>query len=220
MEEFQAGNRAAMGYLALPEQGHGPGVLVLHAWWGLTAVVKGVCDRLATEGFVAFAPDLYDGRTAATIDEAQELMAKRDAGRMRAVALAAMDRLRADSTVGEQAIGVVGFSMGANWAFLLNELKPDDIAAVVAFYGTGEMDFTASRAAYLGHYAEQDEFDPLESVRALEAEIRSAGREVTFHVYPGTRHWFFEQDRPDAYDAPAARLAWDRTTAFLHSHLG
>lgn len=219
MEEFQAGNRAAMGYLALPEQGHGPGVLVLHAWWGLTAVVKGVCDRLATEGFVAFAPDLYDGRTAATIDEAQELMAKRDAGRMRAVALAAMDRLRADSTVGEQAIGVVGFSMGANWAFLLNELKPDDIAAVVTFYGTGEMDFTASRAAYLGHYAEQDEFDPLESVRALEAEIRSAGREVTFHVYPGTRHWFFEQDRPDAYDAPAARLAWDRTTAFLHHWL-
>ncbi len=220
MEEFQAGGRAATGYLALPEQGHGLGVLVLHAWWGLTAVVKGVCDRLAADGFVAFAPDLYDGRTAATIDEAQELMAKRDAGRMRAVALAALDRLRADPAIREQAIGMVGFSMGASWAFLLNELKPDDIAAVVAFYGTGEMDFTASRAAYLGHYAEQDEFEPLESVRALEAEIRSAGRKVTFHVYPGTRHWFFEQDRPDAYDAAAARLAWDRTIAFLHSHLG
>lgn len=220
MEEFQAGGRAATGYLALPEQGYGPGVLVLHAWWGLTTVVKEVCDRLAAEGFVAFAPDLYDGRTAATIDEAQELMVKRDAGRMRAVALAALDRLRADPAIREQAIGMVGFSMGAGWAFLLNELKPDDIAAVVAFYGTEEMDFAASHAAYLGHYAEQDEFEPLESVHALEAEIRSAGREVTFHVYPGTRHWFFEQDRPDAYDAAAARLAWDRTTAFLHSHLG
>ncbi|MBA3947005.1 MAG: dienelactone hydrolase family protein [Herpetosiphonaceae bacterium] len=219
MAEFQAGDETVMGYLAVPKRGHGPGVLVLHAWWGLTATFKHVCDRLAAEGFVAFAPDLYDGRTAATINEAKDLMNSSDFERMRTTALAALARLHTAPIIGQRGLGMVGFSMGANWAFLLNDLRPDDIAAVVTFYGTGEMNFSTSHAAYLGHYAEHDEFDSLETVRELEAQIRSAGREVTFHVYPETEHWFFEEDRPEAYDATAAHLAWARTTAFLHSQL-
>jgi carboxymethylenebutenolidase len=73
MREFQADERTINGYLAVPEQGSGPGVLVLHAWWGLTGVFKQVCDRLAQAGFVALAPDLYRGKTTASIEEAQAL---------------------------------------------------------------------------------------------------------------------------------------------------
>src|SRR5690606_21158092 len=89
----------------------------------------------------------------------------------------------------------------------------------VTVYSTGEADFSQARAAYLGHFAERDDFEPPEAVQALEGAIRSAGREVTFHVYPGTGHWFAEPDRPDAYDADAAALVWERMQAFLKARL-
>ncbi len=222
MDEFQVGDRTARGYLALPPgaTGPGPGVLVLHAWWGLTDLFTSVCDRLADAGFVAFAPDLYDGPTATTIAGAERLMEASDGARSRAIADAAVAYLRAHPAVHGGPIGAVGFSMGAAWAFLLSALRPADIAAVIAFYGTTEgVDFAATRAAYLGHFAEHDQFEPLASVRALEEQIRRAGRDVTFHIYPGTTHWFCEDNRPDAYDADAARRAWERTVVFLRHHL-
>ena len=73
MREFQANGRTISAYLAVPEQGSGPGVLVLHAWWGLTDIFKQACDRLAEAGFVALAPDLYHGKTTASVEEAQAL---------------------------------------------------------------------------------------------------------------------------------------------------
>jgi carboxymethylenebutenolidase len=223
MQEIQVDDRPARSYLALPEgvSGPWPAVLVLHAWWGLTDMFTGVCDRLAAAGFIAFAPDLYDGPTATTIADAERLMEESDGARSRAIALAAIAHLREHATVRDSPIGVVGFSMGANWAFHLSVLRSEDIAAVVAFYG-GTMeraDFASARAAYLGHFAERDDFEPLEAVRALEEQIRDGGREVTFHIYPGTGHWFFEGNRPDAYDAEAARLAWERTVTFLQRTL-
>ena len=78
MPEFEVGTRTASGYVAVPQRGHGPGVLVLHAWWGLTPFFKNVCDQLAAEGFVAFAPDRYGGPTAATIEEAEALQRQRE----------------------------------------------------------------------------------------------------------------------------------------------
>jgi carboxymethylenebutenolidase len=88
---------------------------------------------------------------------------------------------------------------------------------VVLFYGTGPANFTKSRAAYLGHFAEHDEFEPPANVDGLEQSLRSAGRPVTFHRYAGVGHWFFEPDVSQAYNQPAADLAWDRTLAFLRS---
>jgi carboxymethylenebutenolidase len=222
IEEFQVDGRAARGYLALPADATGPvpAVLVLHAWWGLTDMFKGFCDRLAAAGFAAFAPDLYDGPTATTVADAERLMEESDGARSRVITLAAVAHLRAHAGVQDGPIGVVGFSMGANWAFHLSVLRPEDIATVVAFYGTMEgAEFASARAAYLGHFAEQDDFEPLEAVRGLEEQVRAGGRDVTFNVYPGTRHWFFEDNRPDAYDAEASRLAWERTVTFLQHTL-
>jgi carboxymethylenebutenolidase len=90
----------------------------------------------------------------------------------------------------------------------------------VLFYGIGMADFSKPRAAFLGHYAEHDPWEPIEGVRQMEADMRAAGRDVTLHTYPGTGHWFFEQNRPDAYRADAAQLAWARTLDFLHAQLG
>src|ERR671915_1714165 len=83
MPEFEVGTRTALGYLAVPQRGHGPGVLVLHAWWGLTPFFEEVCERLAAEGFVAFAPDRYGGPTAKTIEEAETLQQQREDDQVR-----------------------------------------------------------------------------------------------------------------------------------------
>jgi carboxymethylenebutenolidase len=212
------GNRA---YLAVPERGTGAGVLVLHAWWGLTSVFTDACDRLAAAGFVALAPSLFPGgATAATIPEAEALRDAHDeATVVEPVVLAAAEQLREVPAVTGSKIGVIGFSLGAYWALHLSQVRPDDVGAVVTIYGTDDGDYSTARAAYLGHFAEHDDFEPLQSVRALEEKIRAAGCAVTFHVYPGTGHWFVEPNRPDVYNAAAAELVWDRTLDFLKAQL-
>ncbi|MBW3633959.1 MAG: dienelactone hydrolase family protein [Chloroflexi bacterium] len=213
------GNRA---YLAVPESGTGAGVLVLHAWWGLSSVFTDVCDRLAAEGYVALAPSLYaDGATAATIAGAEVLRDAHDraAAEVEAVVQDAVVQLRGLPAVTSAQIGLIGFSLGAYWALHLSQERPDNVSAVVTIYGTDDGDYSTARAAYLGHFAEHDDSESLEAVRALEAKIREAGCEVTFHVYPGTGHWFVEPNRPDVYNAAAADLVWERTRAFLNARL-
>ncbi|HET7271574.1 MAG TPA: dienelactone hydrolase family protein [Rubrobacter sp.] len=218
MAEFEVDG--GTGYLAVPEGGHGPGVLVLHAWWGLTPFFEGVCDLLAAEGFVALAPDRYGGPTAKTIEEAGALQRQEDPGSSEAKLTTAVDYLLDHEAVKGDGLATLGFSAGAAWALLLSTLKPQQVKAVVAFYGSGHTDYSGARAAYLGHYAEVDEWEPVEYVRATEEAIRAAGCEVTFYTYPDVDHWFFEQDRPDSYDAEAAHVAWERTLEFLRARLG
>jgi carboxymethylenebutenolidase len=211
------------GFLALPASGTGPGVLVLHAWWGLNETIKSVCNRLAGEGFVAFAPDLFHGKTAVTREEADALSSSMEADggkQVRADVAAAADYLAADARTRGSGLGVVGFSFGVDYALLLAADDPDRVRAVVIFYGTTPADHTRSKAAYLGHFAETDEFQPAARVEGLESALRAAGRPVTFHRYAGTGHWFFEPDRADAYRPDAAELAWERTVSFLRETMG
>ncbi|HEX5167132.1 MAG TPA: dienelactone hydrolase family protein [Thermomicrobiales bacterium] len=215
------GPAGTRGYLAVPESGSGPGLLVLHAWWGLTSAFTDICDQLAAEGYVALAPSLYaSGATAETIAEAEALMSSHDEGtESKAIALAATDQLLSLPAVSGSKIGVIGYSMGAYWALQLSQLRPENVSAAVTVYGTSDGDFGAAKAAYLGHFAEHDDYEPLEGVRALEEQIRDAGCEVAFFIYPGTSHWFVEPNQPNAYNAEAAQLAWDRTLAFLRAKL-
>ena len=205
------------GYLAVPPTGKGPGVLVLHAWWGLNDTLKAFCNRLAESGFIAFAPDLYHGRVADTIAGAEALGSALDAKHLQAKAEIAEAALflneRAEQT--GQSLAVIGFSLGAYYALDLAAVDPEHIRSVVIFYGTGGTDFSNSRAAYLGHFAENDEYEPSSNVEWLEESLKDAGRSVTFYRYPGTGHWFFEPDRSDAYNQAAAMLAWERTLSFL-----
>lgn len=208
-------------YLATPDAtAGGPAVLVLHAWWGLIPFFKRLCDRLAAEGFVVLAPDLYGGKTANTIAEAEALLNQRDVSRMQQAAFAAVHALRRHPLNTHGPIAVIGFSMAATWAITLaTESTSDDICAAVLFYGNGAGDFTRCQADFLGHFAAHDEWEPDEFVRQTEANLRKAGHEVTFYFYPSVGHWFFEDDKPEHYNAEAAQLAWERTLQFLREKL-
>lgn len=205
------------GFLALPPAGSGGGVLVLHAWWGLNDTIKAVCTRLADAGFTAFAPDLYHGQIAQTIPEAQALGQAVDARFLQTGAEVTDAAAFLSERAGQagRGLAVIGFSLGAFYALDLSASAPELVHSVVLFYGTGEADFSRARAAYLGHFAENDPYEPQAGVDALEESLKRAGRPVTFYRYSGTGHWFFEPDRPDAYDPSAASLAWERTLAFL-----
>ncbi len=206
------------GFLAVPPGGTGPGVLVLHAWWGLNDFFRDFCDRLARAGFLALAPDMFSGKVVRTIDEAnQHLSQFNEVEEVPPIVLKAVDDLGKNPAVTGNRLAVVGFSMGAYWALWLAAQKPKLIEAVTIFYGTngGDGDFQQSKAAFLGHFAENDEFEPQSNVDNLEETLRRAGCPVTFYRYPGAGHWFFEQDVSQAYNPAAARLAWDRTLAFL-----
>ena len=210
------------GFLAVPPTGQGPGVLVLHAWWGLNDTIQAFCTRLAAAEFVVFAPDLYHGQVADTIDRAEALGSALDANHLQARAEIAaatnflLERTGQTGAKDRPALAVIGFSLGAYYALTLAAAAPTQIHSVVLFYGTGGGDFSAAQADFLGHFAEDDPYEPPANVADLAESLKQAGRQVTFYQYPATGHWFFEPDRTDAYNPDAANLAWERTLAFLN----
>jgi carboxymethylenebutenolidase len=220
--EFQSEAGNTTGYLATPPQGSGPGLLLMHAWWGLNDFFKELADRLANEGFVVLAPDLYGGKVVDSSEEAEKQINALDYRQAIKREVAALDYLLNHPATAGNRVGAIGFSMGGGYATWLSTLRPE-VAALVLFYGGSEQSSSFASetgAAFLGHFAEGDEWEPDEGVKQLESQLRSAGREVNFYFYPGVGHWFFEDNRPDAYNQAAARTAWDRTVKFLHEKLG
>lgn len=227
MVEFASNGNTAGGYLALPASTPAPGLLVLQEWWGLNPQIKGVADRLAGEGFVALAPDLYHGELAQhdEMDKASHLMqtlpqdrAARDMG-------GAVDFLLGHDAVAGTAVGAIGFCMGGMMSLLVAALQGDRVAAAVPYYGAplgdGGPDWSGLSARVLGHFAENDDFFSPDAVNALAEQLRAMGKDVTIHVYPGTGHAFAnEENALGTYDEAAARTAWERSIAFLHDVLG
>ena len=216
MTTFDVDGTPTAAYLALPPGGGpAPGVLVLHAWWGLTATVIDACDRLAAAGFVALAPDLFAGQTADTAAGAEALAGRFGGDAAYPAVDAAAAALAGHSAVRGPRVGVVGFSFGAAYAIDAMVRQPEAVSAVVAYYGTsGTGDFAAARAAFLGHFATDDPFEPAAAVDVLERAV--AGLDATVYRY-AAKHWFAEPDRPE-YQPAAAELAWARTVAFLRRH--
>jgi len=220
--EFPSNGSTAQGYLALPEPGSGPGVLVIQEWWGLVDHIKDLCERFAGEGFVALAPDLYHGAAVSNKepDEAGKLLMSLRIDQAAQDLTGAVDYLGEHST--GQNIGAVGFCMGGGLALRVGCLRPDAVKAVVPFYGIagwppGESDWSQMTAAVQGHYAENDGMAGPPEVAKLEAELRAAGVEVEMFVYPGTTHAFFNDTRPEVHDAEASELAWQRALSFLRA---
>ena len=210
--ELTVNDKKVKAYLA---DGSGPGILLLHAWWGLKPFFKQVCDRIAEQGFTVLAPDLRDGQITKTIDEAKALMEKSDSQLIGDTVFTAKDYLQ---TRVKGKLGVMGFSMGAAWSLIAAAYKPADFAAVVLFYGNEGVDYSKITAKVMGHFCEVDEWEPTEFVDNTFAEFAKAGVDATRHTYPGTAHWFVEEDRPE-YDPAAAQLAWKRTFEFLKAAL-
>ncbi|MDQ1704008.1 MAG: carboxymethylenebutenolidase [Frankiaceae bacterium] len=224
--EFPSNGDTASGYLATPTSGTGPGLLVIQEWWGLVPQIKRVCDRLAEEGFVALAPDLYRGEHAehTEMDKASELMQSLPPDRAARDMSGAIDYLLGHQAVQRNAVGVIGFCMGGMLTLMIAALQSDKVAAAVPFYGAplGDMapDWSGLTASVQGHFAENDDFFPPGPVKELEKELLGMGKDVEFIVYPGTGHAFGnEENALGTHDAEATKTAWDRAIAFLRGKL-
>ena len=221
---FPSGGRTAHGYLALPASGSGPGVVVIQEWWGLTSHIADVANRLAAEGFVALAPDLYGGSTTHDSDEAGRLMQELPVeGAARDLA-GAVDFLLGNEAVTSRKIGAVGFCMGGGFVLVLAAQQGDKIGAAVPFYGLLKEEFPSFAgltSPVLGHFGEQDTFADPDGVRALAARIEAeSGVRPEFHFYPAGHAFFNDENHLGTYDPEQAQLAWNRTLGFLRGNLG
>ncbi|MGI8785336.1 MAG: dienelactone hydrolase family protein [Acidobacteriota bacterium] len=219
--QFQSNGKQASGYLALSED-RGPAVIVIQEWWGLVPHIKRVADRLATEGFVALAPDLYHGKTTTSPDEAGKLMMSLRVDEAEKDLRGAIRFALGHSQTSGKKVGTVGFCMGGALS-LFAASKNADVGACVVFYGghpNVEPDLANLQAPVLGLYAEKDTFVTPASVRDLEQRLKGLGKKVDFHIYPGVDHAFFNDERPGVYDPKAAADAWKRTLEFFRTELG
>jgi carboxymethylenebutenolidase len=219
--ELGSGGERIRGYLALPPSGRGAGVLVIQEWWGLVDHIRDVCDRFAREGFVALAPDLYRGESTGDPDRAGRLMTTLEIPRAARDLDAGVEALLSQPGVEGARVGAVGFCMGGQLA-LNAATRNRRIGAVVDFYGVHpdvRPDLSGLEAPVLGIFAEQDAFVPPDAARRLEAELRAAGKRARCEIYPGVGHAFFNDARPDAFDAAAAARAWSETLSFLRAEL-
>jgi carboxymethylenebutenolidase len=195
--------------------GGGPAVVVGHEFFGLTPFFKGWVDRLGAAGFTAVAPDFYHGEVAGSVDEAKakvrELEDERVGREVRAAAAYARER------AGEAKLGAIGFSLGAG---TVGELIGDDLSALVLVYGLPWREAeTIPPIPFQGHFADVDEWEDLGEARLLFDQMSKRGAETEIHIYPGLGHWFANEDVPDAYDAAASALVWDRSLGFFNRNL-
>lgn len=222
MIEFPSNGHTCQGYLSVPHSGSGPGVVVIQEWWGLVPHITEVCDRLAAEGFTALAPDLYHGGATTEPDEAQKQMMNLEIEVAGRDLDGAVTHLLASEVASGDRVGVIGFCMGGGLALYEASRRPE-IAACVAFYGVGpareQMDLSNFKAAVLAHWGERDHSYDHATIEELENRLREAGVSVESYWYDAD-HAFFNDTRPEVYNPEAARLAWDRTLAFLRGHLG
>jgi carboxymethylenebutenolidase len=222
MVTFKSNGGTAKGYLARPASGTGPGVIVIQEWWGLVPHITEVADRLAATGFVALAPDLYHGESSTEPDGAGKLMMGLNVAQAAKDMSGAVDHLI--EITGREKVGVIGFCMGGGLALVLACHRPDAVAVAAPYYGvipwpTAQPDWSQLQAVVVGEYAEHDDFASPEATRALEAQLRGLGKDVTMHIHPGTQHAFYNDTRPDVYDAEAAKVAWMRTMSTFAAHL-
>jgi carboxymethylenebutenolidase len=211
------------GYLVEPTAGAAaPAVVVIQEWWGVNEQIKGVAQRYAELGFRALVPDLYRGKVGLDAKEAEHLMSGLNFGEAAGLDVrGAVQFLKRTS----KRVGVTGYCMGGALTLLAAANVPE-IDAAVPWYGFPPLEYldaTKIKAPLLGHFATQDAFFPIATVKELESKLETAGVRYEFYRYDA-QHAFANEAPPDPnvptrYDAKAAELAWQRTVDFLGKHL-
>lgn len=217
---FKANGTTTPGYLARPK-GRGPGVIVIQEWWGLVPQIEGVADRLAEAGFVALAPDLYHGRSTTSPDQAGKMMMAMRVDEAERDLAGAIDHLAAQPDVSSKKVGTVGFCMGGALSLFAASKNPE-VGACVVFYGGHpniKADLGTLQAPVLGIYAGKDGSVTPQSVKILDDELTRLNKRHEFHTYEDADHGFFNERRPEVYDATAAADAWEKTLAFFRREL-
>jgi carboxymethylenebutenolidase len=190
----------------------GPGVLLLHSFWGLTPAVKAMADHLADDGYTVLAPDLNFGELPGSEAEAVDHLGQANPDRLASLVLSSAQLLAEKSS--QSSIAAVGFGMGGSMALWASVRLNTIIDRVVSFYGTQQIDFAGSRSRYMVHLAESDDYITDDETAFMEATMGLESLETAFHYYPGTRHGFADPDGA-TFDPGSSDLAWRRTVEFL-----
>jgi carboxymethylenebutenolidase len=227
MVSFASNGLDARGYLAIPEGGSGPGVIVLQEWWGLNDQIKGVADRLAGQGFVALAPDLYHGELAGhdEMDKAGRLMSELPPERAAKDMSGAVDFLAGHEATTGDGVGAIGFCMGGLMTMLVSAQRGDKVTAAMPFYGfpadpSAEPDWSDLAAVVRGHMANPDDFFTPDAARALEARLQGMGKDVRFTVHDAGHAFMNEENALGTHDPDLANRLWSEVAEFFHAQLG
>ncbi len=209
------------GELVAPDgEGRAPALVLVQEWWGLNGQIRHVAAKLAAQGFLVAIPDLYHGRWTTDPAEAQKLMEGLDWARAMEEIAGAAAFLKGHSRSNHH-VGVVGFCLGGALTFAAASVLPD-IGAVVPYYGlasSDKVDYSKIKAPVLAHFAAHDDWARADRARELMETMHSRGQSMELHVYEAG-HAFANEARKDVFVPEAAELAFQRTIAFLHRHLG
>ena len=218
---FSANGTTGSGYLSVPGSGLGPGVIVIQEWWGLVDHIRDLVDRFAHAGFTALAPDLYDGQTATSPDSAGKLMMALRIDEAERQLSGAIEYLLARPEVTVERVGMVGFCMGGQLS-LYAACANAKVGACVDFYGIHpnvRPDLTKLQAPVMGFFAERDEMVTPDVARALERDLKAAGKQVEISIFKGADHAFFNDTRAEVYHPSYAKECWDKMVEFFNRHL-
>ena len=220
--EFPSNGHTCQGYLAAPQSGKGPAVVVIQEWWGLVKHIEDLVNRFAAEGFLAIAPDLFHGRTTKSPDEAGKMLMELDAERAEREIAGAGEYLLKRPECSSSKYAIVGFCMGGALAQYAGAKEGDHVGAVVSFYGGFKkvsIPWERLKAPIILIYGENDKGVPAEQGRQLEAKLQELGKDVQLTVYPNADHAFFNDMRPEVYNPTASADAWKRTIDFFRKNL-
>ena len=222
MPYVEVGDQNVYGYFAAPSDVLEPlpAIIVIHEWWGLNDNVRAMADRIAGEGYMVLAVDLYNGKTASSPGEARVMMLEvvEDPERARENIRGAYEFL---VTAGAPRVGSLGWCFGGGWSLNTAQLFPDDLDASVIYYGQVTDDEDKLRpinVPILGLFGAEDAGIPVESVEAFRTALQRLRKEHEIHVYPGAGHAFANPTGKN-YNADAATDAWNKTIEFLNRHL-
>lgn len=217
-QTLTADNNTVQTYLARPKSdAPAPAIVLIHEWWGLNAHTKDIAERFAREGFYTVAVDLYDGVVTQDASEAGNLMSSLNPGNALAKLKTVIDHLRASNEVTK--VGVTGFCMGGVYSLLAG--CNNQVEAIVPFYGMpDDLSVVANLSCPMLFFGgEKDQWITVEKMQRLRDAIVQYGKDGEVKIYDGADHAFFNDTRPEVYDAASAADAWQRTLGFFRQHL-
>ncbi|HET7208117.1 MAG TPA: dienelactone hydrolase family protein [Terriglobales bacterium] len=219
---YKSGDETVQAMLYSPQgKGPFPALIVIHEWWGLNDWVKEQASRLADQGYVALAVDLYRGKVATTPDEAHELMRGVPDDRASRDLNAAFDFLKSQKNLKGDRIGAIGWCMGGGYSLDV-ALQQPTLAADVINYGhlaTDPENLKKINAPILGIFGGQDRGIPPEDVKKFESALKQQGKRIEVHIYPDAGHAFENPNNKAGYRPQDAADAWTKTLTFLQSTL-
>jgi carboxymethylenebutenolidase len=219
---YKSGDETVQAILYAPEgKGPFPGIVVIHEWWGLNDWVKEQASKLADQGYVALAIDLYRGKVATTPDEAHEIMRGVPEDRAKRDLHAAVVFLQSQPNVNKDRLASIGWCMGGGYSLDVALQEPTLTAAVINYghLATDPDSLKGIHASILGFFGAQDRGIPVDDVKKFEAQLKQAGKQVDIVIYADAGHAFENPNNKDGYRPGDAADVWKRTVSFLASTL-